>query len=80
MLGQRLDATHDKIAEIAGRLQGKDARRLAVLAKNMRKIAIRWANLYHNELQIAKTRVAESEESYQAALRTIQEMRKQYEE
>ncbi len=49
MLGQRLDATRDKIIEIADRMQGNDAKRLKTLAKTMRKIAVRWANLYHNE-------------------------------
>ncbi len=61
MLGQRLDATRDKILEIAERMQGRDAARLKTLAKTMRKIAIRWANLYHNEREQALNRVAELE-------------------
>lgn len=62
MLGQRLDATRDKIDQIADRMQGLPGRRLKVLAKIMRKIAIRWANLYHNERQQALDRITELEE------------------
>ena len=62
MLGQRLDATRNKIDQIADRMQGLPGRRLKVLAKIMRKIAIRWANLYHNERQQALDRIAELEE------------------
>lgn len=61
MLGQRLDLTQDKILEIAERMQGKDAARLKTLAKTMRKIAIRWANLYHNERTQAADRIIELE-------------------
>ena len=62
MLGERLDATRDKIFGIADRMQGRDSKRLAVLAKTMRKIAIRWANLYHNERTQAQDRIAELEQ------------------
>ncbi len=64
MLGQRLDATRDKILEIAERMQGKDAARLKTLAKTMRKIAIRWANLYHNERTQAVERIKELEDEH----------------
>ncbi len=63
MLGQRLDATRSKIDEIADRMQGLDAKKLKVLANIMRKIAVRWANLYHNELEQALNRIAELEET-----------------
>ena len=62
MLGQRLDATRAKIDEIADRLQGLPGKKLKVLANIMRKIAIRWANLYHNERQQALDRIAELEQ------------------
>lgn len=42
-------------------MQGKDAARLKTLAKTMRKIAIRWANLYHNERTQAADRIIELE-------------------
>lgn len=61
MLGQRLDATYNRIEEIVSRIQGDDAKRLKVLAKNMRKIAIRWANIYHNERTQAENRIEELE-------------------
>lgn len=61
MLGQRLDATRNKIVEIADRMQGIDSKRLTVLAKIMRKLAIRWANLYHNERQQALDKIVELE-------------------
>ena len=61
MLGQRLDATQGKINEIADRMQGLPGKKLKVLAKIMRKITIRWANLYHNERQQALERIAELE-------------------
>ena len=79
MLGQRLDATTEKIQEIAGRLQGKDSKRLAVLATTMRKIAIRWAKLYHNELAAANDTIADLEEQYQALAATIKKLRKENE-
>ena len=62
MLGQRLDATQGKINEIADRMQGLPGKKLKVLAKIMRKITIRWANLYHNELAQALDRIAELEQ------------------
>jgi hypothetical protein len=61
VLGQRLDATQNKILEIAERMQGRDAIRLKVLAKTMRRIAIRWANIYHNERHQAAQKVKELE-------------------
>ena len=61
MLGQRLDATRNKINEIADRMQGLPGKKLKVLANIMRKIAIRWANLYHNERQQALDRITELE-------------------
>ena len=61
MLGQRLDATRNRIDGIANRMQGLDAKKLKVLAGVMRKIAVRWANLYHNERQQALNRIAELE-------------------
>lgn len=80
MLGQRLDATHNKIQEIAGRLQGKDARRLTVLAMTMRKIAIRWAHLYHNELEQANATIEEQERQYQALAAGMKQLRKEHEQ
>jgi hypothetical protein len=61
VLGQRLDAARGRIEEMAGRLQDPDAKKLKVLAGIMRKIAVRWANLYHNELTQAVQKVAELE-------------------
>ncbi len=61
MLGQRLDATRDKILKIAERMQGDDAARLKTLAKIMRRITIHWANLYHNERTQAADRITELE-------------------
>ena len=62
MLGQRLDATKARIDEIADRLQGLPGKKLKVLAKIMRKLAIRWAHLYHNEREQALQRIAELEQ------------------
>lgn len=61
MLGQRLDATRDKMLGIANKIEGRDSRRLTVLVGIMRGIAIRWANLYHNEREQALNRIQELE-------------------
>lgn len=42
-------------------MQGLPGKKLKVLANIMRKIAIRWANLYHNERQQALDRITELE-------------------
>ncbi len=70
MLGQRLDATKARIEGIADTIQGVDAKKLKVLANHMRKIAIRWANLYHNERQQALDKVASLEKEIEKLKRT----------
>jgi len=62
VLGQRLEATKAKIDEIADRLQGLPGKKLKVLAHIMRKLAVRWANLYHNERTQAQNRIAQLEQ------------------
>ena len=42
-------------------MQGRDAARLKTLAKTMRRIAIHWTNLYHNERHQAAEKVKELE-------------------
>jgi hypothetical protein len=61
VLGQRLDKLRDRALNILETTQGGDAVRLRNIVKAMRKLAIRWANLYHNERHQAMERIKELE-------------------
>jgi hypothetical protein len=65
LLGERLDRLTNKGEEIISRLEGKidrtEVTRLRNVIRGMRKVCVRWVNLYHNERHQAMERIKELE-------------------